>query len=126
MLEVLVTFERERGSSIFTKRAPFNFRVGLPTRMNLMKFSVSLGLYDEFTHTPVYDTLLIKHPFRKSHESCSKATSLRSQALRYIHHFLNHSLTERGDSTGVVSWRDFDNLLSIIDGFNPHLGYEVA
>lgn len=63
---------------------------------------------------PVYD----------SHRT--KATTLRSLALWYIHCILSHTLTECGDSTGVVSYRDFDFLLSIVDEFHLHISYEVA
>lgn len=39
---------------------------------------------------------------------------------------LSDTLTGCGDSTGVVSHRDFDFLRSIVDGFHLHLGYEAA
>lgn len=46
--------------------------------------------------------------------------------MRYIHFLLSHTLTGRGDSTSVVSLRDFDFLLSMVDCFHMHLGYEVV
>lgn len=56
----------------------------------------------------------------------TKAAALRSPALFYIYFLLNQTLTGRGDSTSVVSLRDFDFLLSIVDSFHMHLGYEVT
>lgn len=55
----------------------------------------------------------------------SKATNLYSPALSYIH-LLSDTLTVYEDSTGVVSWMDFNNLLSMVNGFHLHLGYEVT
>lgn len=34
-------------------------------------------------------------------------------------------MTGRGDNTGVVSRKDFDYLLNIINGFYLHLGYKI-
>lgn len=64
--------------------------------------------------TPTYDPHRIK------------GTILRSSALKYIHFILSHTLTRRRDSAGVISHRDFNFLLSMIDGFHLHLGYEVV
>lgn len=109
--------------------------------MSLIEFLVHLGLYDsELTQTPAYDELLISRPpgdsVKKAWSQLStvaiydpnwtKATTLRSLLLRYIHYFLSHSLTGCGNSNEVVSCHNFDFLLSIVDGFHLYLGYEVA
>lgn len=94
----------------------------------------------EFTRTPEYDALLISRPTGEYLEDAwrqlsttpaynpnlTKATTLLTPALQYIHFVLNHTLTGRGDSAGVVSHRDFDFLLSMVDGFHLYLDYEVA
>lgn len=109
-------------------------------QMSLTQFSVHLGLYDEpFTRTPEYNALLIERPIGESIESCwhhlstfhgydprrEKATSLYSSTLRYIHHLLSHSLTGWGDSSRVVSQRDFSFLLSMVDRSHLHLGHKI-
>lgn len=110
-------------------------------RMSITNFSIRLGVYDaEFTRTPAYDALLISRLGGESLEDAwrrlntdptydprqMKATTLRFPAPRHIHFILSHTLIGRGDSTRVVSHRDFDFLLSMTDGFHLHLGYEVA
>lgn len=51
----------------------------------------------------------------------SKDTTPHSLALRYMHFILSHTLTSHGDNTGVIRLRDFEFLLSILDGFKLHL-----
>lgn len=109
--------------------------------MSLTEFSFKLGLYDEaLARTPEYEALLIELLAEESLESCwhhlgttsgydlcrLKATSLWSPALRYIHYLLSHSLTGRGNSIVLVNRRNFNCLLSIINGFHWHLGYEIS
>lgn len=110
-------------------------------RMSLTDFCIQLGLYDaEFTRTPTYDALQISRLGGESLEDAwrqlstnptydpcrTKATTLRSPTLKYIHFILSHTLTRRNDSIGVISCGDFNFLLNMIDGFYLHLGYEVA
>lgn len=56
----------------------------------------------------------------------TKATTLRTLTLQYIHFVLSHTLTGHGDSTGVINHHNFDFLLSMMDGFYLHLSYEVV
>lgn len=49
-----------------------------------------------------------------------------SRVLLCIHYMLSYTLLGRGDSIGVVSGRDFDFLLSMVDGFHLHLEYQVV
>lgn len=108
--------------------------------ISLIEFSVHLGLYDsEFTWTLNYEELLIYRPPGDFLEEAwwrlstalvydphlTKATNLRSLALRYIHYILSHSLTGWGNSAGVVSYRNIDFLLSMVDGFHLSLLYEL-
>lgn len=105
---------------------------GMMHRMSLTDFCIQLGLYDaEFTRTPTYDALQISRLGGESLEDAwrqlstnptydpcrTKATTLRSPTLKYIHFILSHTLTRRNDSIGVISCGDFNFLLNMIDGF---------
>lgn len=110
-------------------------------RMSLTDLSIRVGLYNaEFTRTSEYDALSISpsagEPLEDTWKWLSiapiydprrtKATTLRTPALCYLYFVLIHTLTGRGDNSGVVSYYDFDFLLSMMDGFHLHFGYEVA
>lgn len=101
----------------------------------------SVGIYNaKFTQTPAYDSLLIARPPGEPQEDCwrwlsmyqsydprrSKAISLHSPFLRYIHSLLSHIVTGQGGSTRAINRRDFEFLLSMVKGFHLHLGHEVA
>lgn len=139
-LEVLATFELSRRTVSFHHANTIQFQVfGTLHQMSLIEFSIRLGIYDaEFTQTLVYDSLLISRSIRESQEFAqwrlstdptydprlSKATTLRSHALRYIHIILSQTLTGHGDSTSIVSFlalRYINFLLSILYGFQLHL-----
>lgn len=51
---------------------------------------------------------------------------LRSPALQHIHYMFSYTLSGCDDSTRIVSHRDFDFLLSMVDGFYLYLCYEVV
>lgn len=110
-------------------------------RISLIEFSIRLKLYDaEFTQTPVYDSLLISQltweplddAWRRLSTDLtydphrSKDTTLYSLSIRYIYFLLSHTLIGYNESTGVISWRDFEFLLSMLDRFELHLGYKVT
>lgn len=110
-------------------------------RMSLIDLSIHLGLYDaELIQTLEYNLLLISLLAGGSLEDAlsllstsptydphgTKATILHTMTLQYIHFLLSHTLTWHADSTRVVSHRDFDFLLSMMDRFYLHLGYEVT
>jgi len=141
-LEVLSTFEMFRGVIAFHQNDFIQFQAfGAMHKMSLTEFSIHLGLYNaDFTRTPEYDALLTSRPPGESMVAAwrrigktkeydprqTKATSLVSPAVRYMHYMLSHTITGRGDSTGVVSLRELDMLMSMVDGFHLHLGFEVA
>jgi len=56
----------------------------------------------------------------------SKATSLSQPSYRYIHAILTRSVSERGDSTGVLSRQDLLYLYSMVKSVPLHLGYVLA
>lgn len=141
-LDFLASFDLKRRLIDFHRDDTIQFQAfGNIHKMSLTKFAIHFGLYDEaFTQTPEYNTLLIERPADEPMETCwsrlstsgdydprrTKATSLRSPSLRYIHYLLSHILTGKRDSTGVVSRKDFDYLLSVVNGFRLHLGYQIA
>lgn len=109
--------------------------------MSLTEFSIHLGLYDaDFTHTIAYDALLTARPVGEPLSDAwrwlssapiydprrTKAIAFSSPALCSLHFLLSHTLTSHGDSTGVVNLHDLDFLLSMVDDFHLHLGYEVV
>lgn len=131
--KVLAKFELSRGTISFHGSDLIQFQVyGKLWWMSLTDFFNRLWLYDaEFTRTPAYDSLLISKPIGESQEDTwrrlntdpayglcqSKASTLHSPALRYIHCMVSHTLIGQGESARVVSQRDFDFLLSMLDGF---------
>lgn len=139
---MLATFELYKGIVAFNQADFIQFQAfSTMHKMSLTDFSVGLELYDaEFTRTLAYDTLLISRPGGESLEDVwrclstaptydprrTKAATLWSPALRYTHFILSHTLTGQGDSIGVVSRRDFNFLMSMVDWFDLHLGYEVT
>lgn len=52
--------------------------------------------------------------------------TLRSPSLRYLHFLLSRTVIGRGNNTSVISKQDFNFLLSMLDGFQMHLGCEAA
>ena len=58
--------------------------------------------------------------------SRSKSTKLRDPLHRYIHRLLSHTITQRGQSEGVVNLRDLLFLDSIISQTSVNLGYLFA
>lgn len=110
-------------------------------RMSLTEFSIQLGLYDvEFTQTIVYDDLLISRPIGESQEDAckrfsidptydprwSKAMTLRSPALRYICISSLATQPQAEETVQASSTEETDFLLSMLDGFQMHLGHKVA
>lgn len=138
--EVLAMFELQRIIVSYHLIDTVQFQVfGALQRMNLIEFSIRMGIYDaEFIRTPTYDALLVVRPGEESQEDCwqwlsmdsrydpqrSKATSLRSPVLRFIHSLLSHTLTGHGYSIIVVNQRDFKFLLSFVGSFHLHLRQE--
>lgn len=139
-LDVLATFEKKKGKVSWNRPDALSFQILEKCFvMSYTKLALLMGVCDEeFTRTMKYTNLpLLSVPsLPQWHCLCSNnllfdprspnASTLWSPGLCMIHSLLSRLVTGRGASTGVVTRRDFQYLISMEDGIPLYLGYILA
>ncbi|KAH7659753.1 hypothetical protein IHE45_16G050900 [Dioscorea alata] len=141
-LEVLASFEFDRGYSSFTEGTTVQFRaLGRHYSLSMSQFSIGMGLYEEaFTETEEYSLLPTDYPGTVTPQQAysrlcgqgqyepgvSKASCLSRPAYRCLHAVMSRSISGRGDSTGVLSRQELLYLYSMVESEPLHLGHIVA